>query len=938
MVSDWYWLLVFWWRKLIWLLRGRPRTSRLERTVQDERTIRLFVSSTFVDMQEERRTLQEDVFPIVRRFLWERGINFVYVDLRWGVTREEAERGDVLSICLHEIDRCRPWILGMLSNRYGWVDPTTHDRLSGQPRFSGLMNHAVASVTELELRHAIVNRPLDSPNPAALLYWRVAPALDTPFKSLVVDLESAGVRVRPMAADLPAFTETLCDDLIALFNARMPRKPAVHHAQFLARARIEEKRESFVVRREVKILERLACGLAGSYALIGPDGCGKSAVMSATVRAIELEGRVKCVTAFAPGGFRNWIGAFKSVLAQLGDQGHSKAEGPATLARRFNTAVKAASAIAPLCIMIDDVETGAGDDYAWLPERVPNTVFIVALRGDDREAAFAKSRGYGIIRIALPDAKLAQEIIERYLMAYARRLDDDQLGQLLSMRRSARGYLIAGEELRQTQRFEDLDAAVRELGSLEGDEALAERALARIMSGRPWADEVLLAIAASEIGLPDETLQQLARENGGTGRQIEISLLRESIGEYATDGAGRLLLINPAFRRVILGRSGTADQVRMRAAIIAASLARLEAPGAALEILTQAEAIGDWPALAKLVARSDLAAALMRSAPEAFAAAWSDLLAHHPCSAERVYGTWDGVEPPDRVALAAEFLALRGAGPVAERLASDALARIGDGEAPTRIRALLVLAQTAETAGRLTEAASHCAEVARMADAAAAGPVRALAAANALRLDFLCNGLSAVNDGIAETRQLVTEYPDGRALATVLLVEGLAALDAGDTRTARVHFYEMRRVSLRDDDLAGSAAAEAGLARADFMRGRRRSAERRAQTVEAVGELLGDARMVLEGLAIRTAVATDDVARFAEARDIIKLRRRRAAEANDQIALIEADMDEAILLAGKGALRENAHQLATRALDRTRSLGLRRLQQKIADITGEPTI
>ncbi len=62
-------------------------------------------------MQEERRTLQSDVFPIVRRFLWERGITFIDVDLRWGVTREEAEHGDVIGICLREIDRCRPWIL-----------------------------------------------------------------------------------------------------------------------------------------------------------------------------------------------------------------------------------------------------------------------------------------------------------------------------------------------------------------------------------------------------------------------------------------------------------------------------------------------------------------------------------------------------------------------------------------------------------------------------------------------------------------------------------------------------------------------------------------------------------------------------------------------------------------------------------------------------------
>jgi ATP/maltotriose-dependent transcriptional regulator MalT len=319
--------------------------------------------------------------------------------------------------------------------------------------------------------------------------------------------------------------------------------------------------------------------------------------------------------------------------------------------------------------------------------------------------------------------------------------------------------------------------------------------------------------------------------------------------------------------------------------------------------------------------------------PEAFAAAWSELLAHHPCSAESVYGAWVGLESPDRIALAAEFLVARGAMPVAERLANDALVRIGHGDAATRVRVLLVLARIAETAGRLTEAAGHCAEVARVA-ATAAGSIRALAAANSLRLDFLCNGPSVLRDGVATIRQLVTEYPDGRALATVLLVEGLAALDGGDIRAARARFDDMKRISLRDDDLAGSAAAEAGLARADFARGRRRSAECRARTVEAVGELLGDGRIVLEGLAIRTAVATDDVARFAEAHDIIELRRRRAAEMNDQIALIEADMDEAILLAGKGALREKAHRLAARALDRTRSLGLRRLEQKITGITG----
>jgi hypothetical protein len=45
----------------------------------------------------------------------------VDVDLCWGITVELAERGEVLPICLAEIDRARPYFIGMLGERYGWT-------------------------------------------------------------------------------------------------------------------------------------------------------------------------------------------------------------------------------------------------------------------------------------------------------------------------------------------------------------------------------------------------------------------------------------------------------------------------------------------------------------------------------------------------------------------------------------------------------------------------------------------------------------------------------------------------------------------------------------------------------------------------------------------------------------------------------------------------
>jgi len=80
----------------------------------DERAIRVFVSSTFRDMQLERDELVKRVFPRLRRMCEQRGVAWSEVDLRWGVTDEQKAEGDVLPICLAEIDRTRPYFIGLL--------------------------------------------------------------------------------------------------------------------------------------------------------------------------------------------------------------------------------------------------------------------------------------------------------------------------------------------------------------------------------------------------------------------------------------------------------------------------------------------------------------------------------------------------------------------------------------------------------------------------------------------------------------------------------------------------------------------------------------------------------------------------------------------------------------------------------------------------------
>ncbi len=125
--------------------------------MSDARAIRVFVSSTFRDMQAERDELVKRVFPLLRRRCQERGVAWSEVDLRWGVTDEQAAEGAVLPICLAEIERTRPYFIGLLGQRYGWVPDAIDPDVAA--RFGWLTEDLHRSVTELEILHGVLNDP-----------------------------------------------------------------------------------------------------------------------------------------------------------------------------------------------------------------------------------------------------------------------------------------------------------------------------------------------------------------------------------------------------------------------------------------------------------------------------------------------------------------------------------------------------------------------------------------------------------------------------------------------------------------------------------------------------------------------------------------------------------------------------------------------------------
>jgi len=120
-------------------------------------TVRIFISSTFRDMHAERDYLVKVVFPELRERCAKRKLHLIDIDLRWGITEEEAEQGKVLELILDEVEKSRPFFIGILGERYGSIpDNIPDDTVFAHP---WLENYPEHSFTALEIVHGVLNNP-----------------------------------------------------------------------------------------------------------------------------------------------------------------------------------------------------------------------------------------------------------------------------------------------------------------------------------------------------------------------------------------------------------------------------------------------------------------------------------------------------------------------------------------------------------------------------------------------------------------------------------------------------------------------------------------------------------------------------------------------------------------------------------------------------------
>ncbi|XP_053386344.1 NACHT domain- and WD repeat-containing protein 1-like isoform X2 [Mercenaria mercenaria] len=92
---------------------------------KESSVVRIFLSSTFTDMQAERNWLMKNAFPQLRQFCQQRGLDFQIADMRWGVREDATDDHKTTELCLHEIKNCQklsrgPNFVAFLGDKYGF--------------------------------------------------------------------------------------------------------------------------------------------------------------------------------------------------------------------------------------------------------------------------------------------------------------------------------------------------------------------------------------------------------------------------------------------------------------------------------------------------------------------------------------------------------------------------------------------------------------------------------------------------------------------------------------------------------------------------------------------------------------------------------------------------------------------------------------------------
>lgn len=95
---------------------------------------RIFFSSPFRGLEIEREELTKKYWPQIKSYCNAQGLQFVPVDMRWGITTELSDSAQTIKICLKEINRSDIFVgfFGQVSAAVCSLQPSINNKNAGE--------------------------------------------------------------------------------------------------------------------------------------------------------------------------------------------------------------------------------------------------------------------------------------------------------------------------------------------------------------------------------------------------------------------------------------------------------------------------------------------------------------------------------------------------------------------------------------------------------------------------------------------------------------------------------------------------------------------------------------------------------------------------------------------------------------------------------------
>lgn len=507
----------------------------------DNRQIRIFISSTFQDMQAERDYLMTKIFPRLRLLAQKRDVSLVEIDLRWGIAKEEeGQSGKVVFTCLNEIEQSHPFFLGILGNRYGWC-PSEDDLLKNEEfrqRYGWIaddIRHR-RSITEIEMQYGV----LRNKKPLHAFFFLKQPATSNEPKSffgrLLGSRQSEEERkLERLKKEIrqnnryPWAYYTCPDDLgeqvekafVNLLDKLYPNRPMTPLEQEQMRQKILRDKHCAVYIETSDLMKEIDEALASGQSkigILGDNGIGKSALIA------------------------NWLKRHegnKHIFYHF-NEAH---ETPESILHHFCMEMESSFQIEPLrteerksyrdeltrllahpslkdqkiILVVDGLDLLPKDYWVqslgWLPTAANLQVLLSSVT-DSASAVEMKHCGYLLFEVRPLTLAQRSDLTQRYLRMHSKDLEAAQLQRIINDKENENPLVLRTllDELMVFGCYEQLDERINYYLRATSIDDFFERVIKRCEHdyGATMVQKTLTLIAISRKGVDEKTIIKLA--------------------------------------------------------------------------------------------------------------------------------------------------------------------------------------------------------------------------------------------------------------------------------------------------------------------------------------------------------------------------------------------------------------------------------------------